>query len=101
MRCRYTAGMFRKLQFARFTTRDLLIATTICSLGLALVAWVASTHPNRDGQTIFLRTAAFVIGCSLVSRGLCYPFRTSRGWIVISVTIVITSVLALLEFRFH
>lgn len=93
--------MFRKLQFARFTTKDLLIATTICSLGLALVAWVASVRPSLDGQTTFLRTAAFVIGCSLVSRGVCYPFGSSRGWIVISVTIVITSVLALLAFRFH
>lgn len=93
--------MLRKLRLARFTTKDLLLAMALCSLGLAFVAWVASTHPNRDGQTIFLRTAGFVIGCSLVSRGICYPFGSSRGWIVISVTIVITSVLALLVFRFQ
>lgn len=93
--------MLRKLLLARFTTRDLLIATALCSLGLTLVAWVASTHPNRDGQTIFLRTAGFVIGCSLVSRGVCYPFGTSRGWIVVIVTMAVTIVLTLLAFRLH
>ncbi len=93
--------MLRKLRLARFTTRDLFIATALCSLGLALVAWVASTHPNRDGQTIFLRTAGFVIGCGLVSRGVCYPFGSSRGWIVTIVTMAVTFVLALLTFRLH
>lgn len=93
--------MLRNLRLARFTTRDLFVATALCSLGLALVAWVASTHPNLDGPTIFLRTAAFVIGCSLVSRGVCYPFGSSRGWIVYIVTFAVTFVLALLAFRLH
>ncbi len=77
------------------------MAMALCSLGLALVAWVASVRPSLDGQTTFLRTVAFVIGCGLASRGVCYPFGTSRGWIVISVTIAVTSVLALLVFRFQ
>lgn len=93
--------MLPNLRLARFTTRDLFVAMALCSLGLALVAWVAGTHPNLDGPTIFLRTAAFVIGCSLVSRGVCYPFGSSRGGIVIIVTIAITTILALLAFRFH
>lgn len=91
--------MHQNLRLARFTTRDLLIAIALCSLGLALVAWVASMHRGQHGRISILQTAAMVVGCSLVSRGVCYPFHVARRSVVAIVTITVTCVLVLLMLR--